>query len=364
MTLFQWAFTLIAIEWFVLKVFPVRRKTLEMTTVREIAQRAHVSIATVSRVLNGHHRVSEETRLIVLQAAQELGYSPQRLRSTPQLSRSVLVLTREEVAVTEDGAPAAGGEFERRVWVAVHTYLVQRGIAVRLQHSTVTPEEARLHASDIGVSGLVLLGGVRDRGFVKELQAVGIPFVIAGAHLRPMEVNCVMADVGMGIRQAMQRLIERGRQRIGFVNGPPTTTTSAEKLDAYRLSLALHELPFTPSHVVVSDFSAESGYRQTRRLLEQGAGLDAILYADDLIALGGMRAIREFGYTVPDDLAVIGFGDYELARFVSPALTTVQFDMQMMGTIAAQRLCMLFDQPDDYPWLVRVPANLVVRDSA
>src|SRR5690606_23734598 len=118
------------------------------------------------------------------------------------------------------------------------------------------------------------------------------------------------------------------------------------------------------NRVVVSDFSAESGYQQTRRLLQQDTSLDAVLYADDVIALGGMRAIRESGYTVPDDLAVVGFGDYELARFVSPALTSVQFDMQMMGVIAARRLCMLFDQPDDYAWLIRVPTKLVVRDSA
>jgi len=334
-----------------------------MATVRDIAERAHVSIATVSRVLNDHPRVSDETRLIVLQAAQELGYSMDRLRSTPLVSRSVLVLTREEAAETPNDASPAGGEFERRVWAGVHSYLEQQRIAVRLQHSTVSPEEARLHASDIGVSGLVLLGGVRERGFVKELQTLQIPFVIAGAHLRPTEVNCVMADVGQGTRQAMHHLIDTGRQRIGFVNGPSTTTTSAEKLDAYRLALCLHDLPFVPDQVVVSDFNAESGYQQTLRLLEQRPDLDAVLFADDVIAMGGMRAIRERGYEVPRDLAVVGFGDYELSRFTTPLLTSVHFDMHMMGVIAARRLCMLFDQPDDYPWLVRVPTSLIVRDS-
>ena len=335
-----------------------------MATVREIAERAHVSIATVSRVLNGSARVSEETRLIVLHAAHELGYSMTRLRTTPQVSRSVLVLTREEAAETQNGASPAGGEFERRVWVGVHSYLEQRGIAARLQHSNVTPEEARLHASDIGVSGLVLLGGVRDRAFVRELQTLEIPFVIAGAHLHPIELNCVMADVGQGIRQAMQHLIACGRRRIGFVNGPSTTTTSAEKLDAYHLMVYQNGLPFEPEQVVVSDFSAESGYQQTRLLLQHNTDLDAVLFADDIIALGGMRAIREHGLQVPHDLAVIGFGDYELAQYVSPALTSVQFDMHRMGVIAARRLCMLFDEPDDDPWLIRIPTGLIVRDSA
>jgi DNA-binding LacI/PurR family transcriptional regulator len=335
-----------------------------MPTVREIADRAHVSIATVSRVLNGNPRVSDDTRLIVLQAAQELGYVTERPRSAPQVSRSVLVLTREETTTAQHHLSLAAGEFERRVWVGVHSCLEQEGIAARLQHSTVSPEEARLHASDIGVSGLVLLGGVRERGFVKELLALDLPFVIAGAHLRPIEVNCVMADVGQGIQQAMQHLIEKGHQRIGFVNGPPTTTTSAEKRDAYQLMLCRHDLPFKADQVIVSDFNAESGYRQTHHLLEQSTALDAILFADDVIALGGMRAIRERGYRVPNDLAVIGFGDYEMAHFVNPALTSVHFDMHMMGVIAARRLCMLFDDPSDYPWLVRVPTSLIVRDSS
>jgi LacI family transcriptional regulator len=247
--------------------------------------------------------------------------------------------------------------------VGVHTYLEQQGIATRLQQSNVSPEEARQHASDISVSGLVLLGGVRERAFVGELQTLEIPFVIAGAHLRPIEVNCVMADVAQGIDQAMQHLIDTGRQRIGFVNGPSTTTTSAEKLGAYRRALCLHDLPSAPDQVVVSDFNADSGYQQTLQLLAQRADLDAVLFADDVIALGGMRAIREHGYDVPRDLAVIGFGDYELSRFTTPSLTSVHFDMQMMGIIAARRLCMLFDEPDDYPWLVRVPTSLIVRDS-
>ena len=198
-----------------------------MTTVRAIAQRAHVSIATVSRVLNNHPRVSEDTRLLVLQAAQELNYPLEKLRSAPQVSRSVLVLTREETEQSTVETQYAGGEFERRVWVGVHSELEEKGIATRLQRSTVSVKEAEQHALDIGVSGLVLLGGVRDKAFVEALQAQGIPFVIAGAHLRPLDINCVMADVLMGMQQVMEHLIGLGRQRIGFVNGPTTTTTSA-----------------------------------------------------------------------------------------------------------------------------------------
>lgn len=334
-----------------------------MTTVRAIAQRAHVSIATVSRVLNNHPRVSDDTRLVVLEAAQALGYPMEKLRSTPQVSRSVLVLTREETRQHQPELQYAGGEFERRVWVGVHSALEEKGIAARLQRSNVSIEEAKQHALDIGVSGLVLLGGVRDRAFVEALEAQALPFVIAGAHLRPQEVNCVMADVGQGMAEVVQHLVEQGRQHIGFVNGPATTTTSGEKIDAFRLALCKNGLPFDPQLVAVSDFSAEAGYQQTHHLLESQPDLDAIAFADDAIAFGGIRAIKEHGYRIPDDIAVTGFGDYELANFIDPALTSVRFNMYQMGVIAAQRLCMLFDNPDDFPWLVRVPTSLVIRQS-
>ena len=114
---------------------------------------------------------------------------------------------------------------------------------------------------------------------------------------------------------------------------------------------------------MISDFSAESGYQHTHVLLDQCPDLDAIVFADDIIALGGMRAIKEQGYRIPHDIAVTGFGDYTMTDFTDPPLTSVQFDMYRMGVIAAQRLCMLFENPDDYPWLIRIPTSLVVRQS-
>lgn len=334
-----------------------------MSTVRAIARRANVSTATVSRVLNNHPRVSEQTRLLVLQAAKELGYPMDRLRSTPQVSRSVLVLTREQTLQNTPETQYAGGEFERRVWVGVHSALEEQGIATRLQRSNVSEAEAEQHALDLGVSGLILLGGVRERAFVEVLQKQGMPFVIAGAHLRPLEINCVMADVSHGMKQVMGHLIAQGHQRIGLVNGPATTTTSAEKLEAFRLALCTYELGFQIEQTIVSDFSAESGYQQTHRLLDQWPDLDAIVFADDVIAFGGIRALKELGLQIPRDIAAVGFGDYELAKFVDPPLTTVQFDMYQMGVIAAQRLCMLFDDANAYPWLIRVPTTLIIRQS-
>jgi LacI family transcriptional regulator len=167
-----------------------------------------------------------------------------------------------------------------------------------------------------------------------------------------------------GAKEAVTHLIETGRQRIGLVNGPPTTTSSAAKYEGFRLAQSLHDLAFVPSRVVASEeFATEPGYRQTLRLLEQAPDLDAIVYAGDRMAVGGLRAIKESGRRVPEDVAITGFYDDEIARFADPPLTSVYVDMHMVGRIAARRLCMLLEEADDEAWCVTVPASLVVRES-
>ncbi|MDZ4769900.1 MAG: LacI family DNA-binding transcriptional regulator [Chloroflexota bacterium] len=333
-----------------------------MTTIRDIARRANVSIATVSRVLNNNATVNESIRYTVLKAAEELAYPVQNLRLKPQISPAVLVLTSVETTLSA-AQGASMREFERRVWDAVHTVLETRGIAARLPQSSASSEDARQYAEDVSINGLILLGGIIQREFVEELIRRQLPFVVAGSRLDGLMINAVMVDVAQGIREAAAYLIAQGRRRIALVNGPATTMTSAEKLDGLRLTLARHDLPFDPDSVIVADFHPDSGYVQTRHLLESRPDTDAILYADDSIALGGLRALREQGRRVPDDVAVVGFGDYELAHYTDPMLSSVQFDMALMGRMAARRLSMLLDEPDSDPWLMRVPCWFIARQS-
>ena len=289
-----------------------------VATVRDIAKRAGVSIATVSRVLNNHPSVNETTRFTVLKAAEDLNYPTDNLRTHPQLSRTVLVITREEDDRSPTNTQSGMREFERTVWGGVHSVLEKQGIATRLQQSRMSINEALQYANDVSVSGLILLGGVVKREFYNELVNNQLPFVVAGAHLGPYQVNAVMADVAHGIAEAVSHLIEHGRQCIALVNGPISTQTSVEKLEGFRLALDLHDVPFEFQSVVTSEFHAEDGYQQTLKLLNQFPDLDAIVYAEDTIAMGGMRALKERKRTIPDDVAVIGFGDYDISRFTDP----------------------------------------------
>ena len=339
-----------------------KRWTLSVT-LRDIAQSAHVSISTVSRVLNDYPYVSEATRQAVCQAAQALGYPPGKSQGTLLSARSVLLINCHPDWQHEQGVGVLA--VDRRLVFGIQSVLEPQNVPTRVQSVGMEPEKAQQFADDPDISGLILLGGIVNQDFVLNLQAAGLPFVVAGARVRSLHVNCVTADYAHGAQEATAHLIARGRRQIGLVNGPPTTTSSAAKYEGFRLALALHGLGFSPSWVVVSEeFATEPGYRQTLRLLEQAPDLDAIVYAGDRMAVGGLRAIKESGRRVPDDVAITGFYDDEIAPFADPPLTSVRVDMHMMGRIAARRLLMLLEGTDEDAWCVTIPASLVVRKSA
>ncbi len=333
-----------------------------MTTIREVAKRSSVSIATVSRVLNNHHSVSDDTRLLVLQAAQELGYPLPGDVGKLVVFRTVMVLMPQSTEPAGRGV-SIDATFESVVWAGIEAVLSAKGVATKLQQSPMTPADADRFASEAGVAGLIMLGGVVANDFLGRLLELKVPLVLVGSHAQPLHTNYVMADVTGGIRQAIDHLVSRGRRRIGFVNGPPTTGTSPAKLDGFRLALAIHDLAYTDRAVVAAEFTPDSGYEQTAELLARCPELDAIVFGDDRMAIGGLKAIREAGYRVPQDMAVTGFGHLDIARYVTPALTTVEFNLQAMGRKAARRLYDLLEDPGDYPWGIIEPTSLVVGES-
>lgn len=332
--------------------FPKKRATL-----RDIARQANVSASTVSRVLNNYPHVDEYTRTIVRQAAQELDYALENLRSAPNVSSSVALLSRQTKA--DQIGSLAGIEYLAAR--GIQAVMEADGIMTYVRRVQMTRREVDELVEDPALDGLIILGGMIEHDFVRWLQASPIPFVMAGSHVLPLQTNCVMADIRSGVEQAVEHLIERGRRRIGLVNGSQITNTSVEKLKALRLSLHLHDLPYVPEQTVFSDFNAEAGHRDTLRLLEQFPDVDAILYGDDNMAMGGLRALKETGRRVPDDVAIVGFHGYEVVQYTDPPLTSVEFDMEMLGRMAAHRLCLMLRERDGEHWQMLVPTRLVVR---
>jgi DNA-binding LacI/PurR family transcriptional regulator len=331
-------------------------------TLRDVADYANVSTSTVSRALNNFQYVDEKTRAIIQQAVEDLNYPLDNLRSYSQASRTVALLSRGDFS-DKSSSSGFSPNFEDQVSYGARLALEDSGFQLEIQRSYMTKGAAPAIIKNFTESGLILLSGLLDLEFVQALQSAGIPFVIAGSHVKPLQTNCVMADIIDGVEQAVDHLVARGRRKIGLVNTSMKTKTSMEKSKGVRLALQKHGLLCHPDHEVAStQYDLEAGYRQTLELIERDE-LDAIIYGHDVMAMGGLRALGERGYRVPDDVAVIGFLDYEIARFTNPPLTSVRFDMPLVGAIAARRLRMMIDEPDDQDWSVVVPTELVVRES-
>ncbi|MBZ0291616.1 MAG: LacI family transcriptional regulator [Anaerolineae bacterium] len=331
-------------------------------TIRDIARKANVSASTVSRTLNDYPYISPHTRRIVRQAAAELGYEVENLRSERKAIDTIALLIRED-AQPHGMGETASDSVERQLMLGIQKVLNPLGIKSYLQRGDYDRSTAVRFIHDDNVDGIIMLGGQVHNHFVHALQESGLSFVVAGSHVLPMDVNAVMANVHYGMRMAVQHLVERGRRRIGLVNGPDLTTTSQEKLDGLICGLINNGLPYHPEDVVAGYWNSESGYLSTKDLLTARPDLDAIIYSFDLMAIGGMQAIRELGRQVPSDIAVVGFHNIDIGRYTDPPLTSIDFDMHRVGMLAAQRLLHVLDDPDQETTLTVVPSHLVIRSS-
>jgi DNA-binding LacI/PurR family transcriptional regulator len=212
--------------------------------------------------------------------------------------------------------------------------------------------------------GVIIVGGMKKQHLVNQLEKAGTAYVIAGAHLGERETNCVLGKYLEGTASAVAALVELGHTRIAFINGPSTTSTSQDKLKGYKLGLSEAGLPFDPGLVVTSSgFNPNSCYKATQELLERNKLFTAAIYPDDLMALVSLRAFKERGLRIPEDVSVIGFYNYAITQFTDPPLSTIQLEQRRLGEIAARRLLSMLEHPDGERLQVMLPMKLILRAS-
>jgi LacI family transcriptional regulator len=327
----------------------------EGPTITTIAQRAGVSIASVSRVLNGLP-TREDTVRRVMRAADELGYVPN------SVARSLRNRRTDQIAF-------AMADIGNPVYVAmvreIQPLLKAAGYRL-LIHSTDGETDDELDVlrglRERYVDGLIIspLRGVTQE-HVEAIVAARAPVVVIGALPDDMPegalVDNVRTDSRTGVRLALDHLHTIGRRRIGFLNGPLDTVPGAARAAAYREALEALGLPYDEDLVEVGDFYRDSGARAARALLSRVPGVDALMCANDLIALGALDVLREQGRDVPGDVAVVGMDDTDLASVTWPTLTSVSLGSAERGRAAAG---LLLDRLQNGP---RGPRVAVVRPS-
>lgn len=337
-------------------------------TLRDIARQLNVSVTTVSNVLRGTGRVSDETRRAVLDLAEKTGYLKQR-QSTPHKLLGLIFCAPpegEREPVTQSTLPEVASHYTSEAVEGIDQVIAAHGYHLLFRIARETDSEADMPemVEQRAVQGLFVVGGSISDAYVKALRDFAIPMVVLFTYVEQVNVNCVLADNTGGAYLAVNHLVSLGHKRIGFINGWDATRTSLGKLAGYRRVLTDAGLETDPELVVTGDFTYESGYARGKELLELPSRPSALFVADDTMALGAMKAARDLGLSVPADVAVVGFGDGPFSRHAEPPLTTVQVPKRNIGELAARRLMELLEEKSSGPPLqIVVATELVVRES-
>lgn len=301
-----------------------------MPTIREVARLARVSPSTVSRVLNDTVPVSGDIRERVLDAIRELDYRPNAFARGLATNRSGgLGVMVNNVASPYYGAILEG--IERQAERAGYHVMVASG------YTDPHREQAAVRfLLDRRSDALILHPEAIPDDDVLRLRDASTPLVLVGRYIAELDGNCVHLDNEMGGQLATRYLIDRGHERIGHICGPLHFPDSRARLTGYRRALDEAGIAYDDRLVVEGDFAEEGGDAAARKLLARGCQPTALFCANDQTAAGAMRAVRELGLSIPDDLSMVGYDDVYLARYLYPALTTVKQPLAEMGSAAAQ----------------------------
>jgi LacI family transcriptional regulator, galactose operon repressor len=335
-----------------------------MSTVYEVASRAGVSTATVSRVVHGSALVHPDTRDRVLAVIEELGYVPDG--SAQGLSRrrkDIIGLAGLERGVTEVGIEKTSPLFMDELVHAVEAVLRGTDCSLLLTFGRAgEPFQRRIRSLSGKVDGLLIAEEVMPPAQLRAL-ARRIPVVsIAGRRGEP-GLDVVSVDNTAGIRALAGHLMgDHGYRRVGFLAGPADSPDARDRLAAMSRSVAGYPGSVLDP-VLDGDFSEASGAAAARRLLDAGRLPDAIACANDQMAIGLLLALQQRGVAVPGDVAVTGFDDIYASRVVTPALTTVGQPFRELGHRAAQRLRARIEDRELAPRTEVLPTQCQVRAS-
>ena len=326
-------------------------------TIRDVARRAGVSVATVSRVLNGGELVREETRARVKRAASELRYTP---NST---ARSLITRRTATFGVV---LPDLYGEFFSEVIRGMDPLARQRGYHLLLSssHDDQSEIEFALGAMRGRVDGLVVMSPNVSGAALAGSLPPDLPVVLLNCEVDGDEFSTLNIDNFGGARAMVRHLAATGHRRIGMIRGGEANFDARERHRGYRVALGEAGLHGSDGRwEATGDFTEAGGWHAALELARLPEPPTAIFCANDSMAVGAMSALRGAGLRVPDDVAVSGFDDIPIARYLSPALTSVHVDVQRLGARAVELLCTALADSRAPPVHELIPTRLVIRRS-
>ncbi|MFD1739306.1 catabolite control protein A [Bacillus salitolerans] len=327
-------------------------------TIYDVAREANVSMATVSRVVNGNPNVKPTTRKKVLEAIERLGYRPNAVARGLASKKTTTV-----GVIIPDIASIFFAELARGIEDIATMYKYN----IILSNSDQNKEkELHLLNTMLGkqVDGIVFMGGNITSEHVEEFKKSPVPVVLAATIEESKQIPSVNIDYEQAAYDAVNSLIEKGHKNVAFLSGPfHELINKGRKFEGYKKALADAGIPFSEELVVEGDYSYDSGIEAFEKLNELSAPPTAIFVATDEMALGVIHSIQDLGKVIPNDIEVIGFDNTRLATMVRPQLTTVVQPMYDIGAVAMRLLTKYMNKEKVDDHIVVLPHRIEYRKS-
>jgi LacI family transcriptional regulator len=331
-------------------------------TIYDVAKRAGVGIGTVSRAINNHPQISPQTKAVVLQTIRELHYQPHAMAQG---------LARKKTNSIAVIVPFFTGYFFIELLRGIQQEISKdkyNMILYSVDRTNKTEMFLKKTLQERRVDGVLLISlqiSSRYAGLFKQSK---LPIVLVDSHHPSLDSITVQNEQGAFI--ATQHLIQLGHTRIGMIDGQLKSSPAQVRLKGFKRALREYGIHFNPKYLVISDFitgadgfNREAGYQAMKRFLDMGKNRpSAVFISSDIQAAGAIKAVHESELSIPNDIAIVGFDDIELAEYLE--LTTMRQPMFEMGKLAVQRLMDRIAEPDSDVFLKNFSTTLVIRNSS
>lgn len=331
-------------------------------TAKELAKKLNLSAAAVSMALNGKPGVSTETRRLVREAAEQYGYDFTRISEKHQTTGSIhFVIYKKHGAVVDDTP------FFSQLSEGVADTCKKEGYKLIISYIYGNDSDFEEQLKNIQYSdciGIILLGTEMTPEDVKHFQKLPLPLVLLDTYFETVTCNYVLINNVQGAYLAASHLIQKTKKQPGYLRSSYPIGNFAERNSGFFKAVRAYGMSSSKSIVHMLTPSIDGAYADMKEILESKEELAPCYFADnDLIAVGAMKALKEYGYSIPKDVAIVGFDNVPLSRLIEPSLSTINVPKQYMGEMAVKRLITLIMEKGAQPIKIEISTQLIERKS-
>ncbi|MCL2462382.1 MAG: substrate-binding domain-containing protein [Defluviitaleaceae bacterium] len=330
-------------------------------TIKEIAGKANVSLATVSMIVNNKPGVSAQTKEKVLKIMEESGYSIPLVKSIRKKGNIQLMIYRSHSKVVGDTP------FFQELIEGIESKSQNNGYGFVIKYAyadSLNFLDFQREIINQNIDGILLLATEMDEATLRRFLEMKIPLVVVDAYFLGVPAEYVVINNVLGGYLATRRLLEAGHTEVGYLKSSYMIQNFNERFDGFTKALAEFKMTPDDNYILHLGPSAESSYENTLAYLEKGVKLPTAFFADnDLIAFGAMSAFKEKSIRIPEDVSIVGFDDMPLCAFSEPSLTTVRVNKQIFGEFAVQRLLEQIKDGRNNYFTSSLDVSLVQRNS-